>query len=35
MKIDRVRSLRVAAEWDYRAPLGEDGITVIEESTLA
>ena len=23
MKIDRIRSLRVSAEWDYHEPLGE------------
>ena len=26
MKIDRVRSIQVRAEWDYHEPLGETGL---------
>ena len=35
MRMDRGRSLHVAAEWDCREPLAEDGLAIIEERSLA
>ena len=35
MRMDRGRSLHVAAEWDCREPLAVDGFVIIEECSLA